>query len=426
MHRTLAMILAGGQGERLSVLSRQRAKPAVPFAGKYRIIDFVLSNCANSGLTDVAILTQYRPHSLNDHIGTGRPWDLDRTFGGVRLLQPYLGRAHSDWYRGTADAIYHNLWYVEERKADEIFILSGDHIYRQDYREMLAYHRDTRADVTVAVSEVPIEDASRFGIMEVDDADRIVRFWEKPKEPIGTLASMGIYIFNRQVLFDSLIEESEKRERLDFGQSVIPWLLNSDARVYAFRFHGYWQDVGTIQSYWDANMELLSDLPSLNLYEPDWIIHTRSEERPPVKVMEGSQVERSLLSNGCIIIRGSVVHSVLSPGVIVKEGAVIRDSIILNDTVIGEGSVIDRCILDKEIVVEPGVRLGEGDDVTPNWLEPSRLNTGLTIVGKRAHIPAGTIVGRNCRIGVGVGPADFTSRFVPSGDSIDSAVAAAV
>lgn len=426
MNRTLAMILAGGQGERLSVLSRQRAKPAVPFAGKYRIIDFVLSNCSNSGLDNVAILTQYRPHSLNDHIGTGRPWDLDRTNGGVRLLQPYLGRAHSDWYRGTADAIYHNLWYVAERKADEIFILSGDHVYRQDYREMLAYHRDTRADVTVAVTEVPLADANRFGIMEVDQTDRILRFWEKPKEPIGTLASMGIYIFNRDALLASLVEDSDKRERLDFGQSVIPWLLNGDAHVAAYRFQGYWQDVGTLQSYWESNMELLSDLPSLNLYDPDWVIHTRSEERPPVKVMEGSHIERGLLSNGCIVIRGSVIHSVLSPGVIVKEGAIVRDSIIMNDTIVGEGSIIDRCILDKEIVIEPGVRLGDGDDEAPNWLEPNRLNTGLTLVGKRAIVPAGTIVGRNCRIGVGVRPEDFGSRLIPSGDSVDSAVAATV
>jgi glucose-1-phosphate adenylyltransferase len=425
-NRVVAMILAGGQGERLSVLSRQRAKPAVPFGGKYRIIDFALSNCVNSGIYNVAVLTQYRPHSLNQHIGTGRPWDLDRNSGGVRLLQPYLGHARSDWYRGTADAFYHNLWYVEEQKADLVLILSGDHIYRQDYREMIAFHQAKHADVTVAVTEVPLSEASRFGIMEVDDDDRILRFYEKPKEPVGTLASMGIYIFNRRALFDSLLEESDKRERLDFGQSVIPWLIGSDARVYAYRFSGYWQDVGTIQSYWEANMDLLADLPSLNLYDPDWVIHTRSEERPPVKIMEGSHIERSLLSNGCIIIRGSVIHSVLSPGVIVKEGAVVRDSIIMNDTIIGEGSVVDRCILDKEVIVGPGGHLGAGDDNTPNWLEPNRLNTGITIVGKRARLPAGVRVGRNCRIGVAATVDDFPGLDIPSGDSVDSTLAAMV
>jgi glucose-1-phosphate adenylyltransferase len=425
-NRTIAMILAGGQGERLSVFSRQRAKPAVPFGGKYRIIDFALSNCVNSGIFSVAVLTQYRPHSLNQHIGAGRPWDLDRTNGGVRLLQPYLGHARSDWYRGTADAFYHNLGYVEETKADRVLILSGDHIYRQDYREMLAFHERKHADVTVAVTEVPIEDANRFGIMEVDDEDSIVRFWEKPKEPIGNLASMGIYVFNRQALFDSLREDSDKRERLDFGQSVIPWLINSDARVYAYRYQGYWQDVGTIQSYWEANMDLLADLPSLNLYDPDWVMHTRSEERPPVKVMEGSHVDRSLLSNGCIIIRGSVVHSVLSPGVIVKAGAVVRDSIIMNDTVIEEGSVVDRCIIDKEVVIGPNSRIGDGDDYTPNWLEPTRLNTGITIIGKRARLPAGVVVGRNCRIGVNVEVDDFPSLHIASGDSVDSTATAFV
>ena len=423
MKRTVAMILAGGQGERLSVFSRQRAKPAVPFGGKYRIIDFTLSNCVNSGIFDVAMLTQYRPHSLNQHIGSGRSWDLDRTIGGIELLQPYLGHARSDWYRGTADAIYHNLWYIEEKKADYVLILSGDHIYRQDYREMLAYHQARRADVTVAVKEVPIEVTDRFGIMEVDADDRILRFYEKPKQPVGTLASMGIYIFNRRTLMESLLEDTDKRERLDFGHAVIPWLLTGDARVFAYRFEGYWQDVGTIQSYWEANMELLDDLPSLNLYDPDWLIRTRSEERPPVKIMDGSRIERSLLSNGCIIIRASVEHSVLSPGVIVKEGAVVRDSIVMNDTIIEEGYVIDGCIIDKEVVVGAGSHVGGGDDNSPNWLEPTRLNTGLTVIGKGARLPPGITIGRNCRIGVGVQPGDFPGQRIASGESIDTTLA---
>lgn len=422
MEQVAVMILAGGQGERLSILSRQRAKPAVPFAGKYRIIDFALSNCVNSGLYNVAVLTQYRPHSLNDHIGHGRPWDLDRErTGGVVILQPYLGRSQSGWYRGTADAIYHNLFYVTERPFTDVLILSGDHVYAMDYRPMIALHHARDADVTVAVQPVGWEEASRFGVMFTDEDLRILDFDEKPAEPRSNLASMGVYVFKRDVLLEVFRDPSLGEEMTDFGHHVIPYLIRH-GRAYAYRFEGYWQDVGTIQSYWEANMELLEDIPAFNLYDPTWRIHTRSEERPPAKVLDGSVVSRSLLSHGCIIIRGRVEHSVLSPGVIVHEGAVVRDSIIMTDTVIGPGAVVDRCIIDKHVRVGAGCYLGYGDDYTPNWLEPNRLNTGITIVGRNAVIPEGVRAGRNVLIGTDVVEADFSGREIESGDTIDPRV----
>ena len=405
------MILAGGQGERLSILSRQRAKPAVPFAGKYRIIDFTLSNCVNSGITNVAVLTQYRP-----------PWDLDRARGGVQVLQPYLGRARSDWYRGTADAIYHNLWYVMPKQFDDVLILSGDHIYNMDYRPLLDFHHERHASVTVCVQPVPLEDASRFGLLVTDDEDRVIAFQEKPETPRSTLASMGIYVFDKHLLVETLeiSESSLERTMLDFGKDIIPSLIER-GDVYAYAFEGYWQDVGTLQSYWETNLALLDDLPQLNLYDPDWVIHTRSEERPPANIMEGSHVSRSLVSNGCIIIRGRVEHSVLSPGVIVREGAVVRDSIIMGDTIIAEGAVIERCIIDKQAYIGPGSRLGFGDD-TPNMLDPRRVNTGITLVGKNARVPANVTIGRNVIIAPEVQEHEFPGHLIPSGETVDSRV----
>ncbi|MCM8748647.1 glucose-1-phosphate adenylyltransferase [Thermomicrobiaceae bacterium CFH 74404] len=424
MNDVAVMILAGGQGERLSILSRQRAKPAVPFAGKYRIIDFALSNCVNSGLYDVAVLTQYRPHSLNEHIGHGRPWDLDRERnGGVLILQPYLGRGHSGWYRGTADAVYHNLFYITRRNYSDVLILAGDHVYAMDYRPMIELHRRMRAGVTVAVQPVRWEEASRFGVLFVNDDGWVIDFEEKPAQPRSNLASMGIYLFRRDTLLDLFSARSpDAPEMIDFGKDVIPFLIPTGS-VLAYRFDGYWQDVGTIQSYWEANMALLEDVPALNLYDPNWRIHTRSEERPPAKIMEGSVVARSLISNGCIIIRAHVEHSVLSPGVIVHEGAVVRDSIIMTDSEIGPGAVVDRCIIDKHVRIGAGSRVGCGDDMTPNWLEPTRLNSGITIVGRNAVVPAGVTIGRNVLIGTDVTEADFTSTVIPSGETVNPMVA---
>src|SRR5688572_24499006 len=307
-----SIILAGGEGSRLSILAEKRAKPAMPFAGKYRIIDFTLSNCANSGLADIAVLTQYRPHSLNEHIGTGRPWDLDRTRGGVRIWQPYRGRRDQDWYRGTSDALYQNRSFIAAAGCDTLLVLSGDHIYKQDYRVMLRTHEETDADVTIAVMDVPREETHRFGIMATDAENRIVEFHEKPRTFHGTLASMGIYVFRTEYLLRKLEEDSrDPNSAHDFGKNIIPAMIE-ERNVYAYPFSGYWVDVGTIPAYWQTNLDLLADDPELDLYDERWIVHTRSEERPPVKMLDGSDVTRSLLSNGCVIA-GQVINSVLSP-----------------------------------------------------------------------------------------------------------------
>jgi glucose-1-phosphate adenylyltransferase len=414
MKRTMAVILAGGEGERLSILSSVRAKPAVPFGGKYRIIDFSLSNCVNSNIDDVLVLTQYAPRSLQDHIGLGRPWDLDRSQGGVKLLQPYISRGRvAEWYRGTADAVLQNLNIIEHDAGDTVLILAGDHIYKMDYAPFVAFHRRRRADVTIAVRRVPLAEASRMGILALDDNERVAEWQEKPKVPKSDLASMGVYVFTKRALRRWLSEDLH-----DFGANVIPAMLDGGARVYGYRHSGYWQDVGTIQSYWEANLALLADHPELDLYDKEWLIHTRSEERAPAKIGPTAQVHRSLISHGCVI-DGTVVNSVLSPGVRVDVGAVVRDSIVMFDTVIRTGAVIDRAILDKEVVVGQGSIVGDGDDDRPNRQEPNRLNSGITVVGKQAVIPRGTRIGRNVRIDGGVRATDFASRVVRSGESIN-------
>ena len=414
MKRTMAVILAGGEGERLSILSSVRAKPAVPFGGKYRIIDFTLSNCVNSEIDNVVVLTQYAPRSLMDHIGLGRPWDLDRNHGGVRLLQPYLARGRvAEWYRGTADAVLQNMNVIEHDAGDTVVILAGDHIYKMDYGPFVAAHRRKRADVTVAVRRVPLQDATRMGILAMDDAGRVVEWQEKPKQPKSDLASMGVYVFSKRALKRWLAES-----RPDFGKDVIPAMLDGDARVYAYRFEGYWQDVGTIQSFWETNMALLDDAPELDLYDREWLIHTRSEERAPAKIGPTAQIHRSLVSHGCVI-NGTVVNSILSPGVRVDVGAVVRDSIVMFDTVIRAGAVVDRAILDKEVVVGQGAIVGIGPDDPPNRKQPDRLNTGITVVGKRAAIPRGARIGRNAMIGGAVRTTDFARRVVPTGGSVE-------
>lgn len=416
--RVVAMIMAGGEGTRLTVLSEQRAKPSVPFAGKFRIIDFPLSNCVNSGIFDIAILTQYRPHSLNHHIGNGKPWDLDRARGGVQLLQPYQGRGDESWYRGTADAVYQNLAYVRNHRADVVVLLSGDHIYKMDYTAMVAFHQQQRADLTVAVMHVPLEETDRFGIMTTDAQWRVTEFTEKPRQrDKGTLASMGIYVFNADVLQQRLADGGAETPRIDFGRHVIPAMIGRD-RVYAYPFDGYWVDVGTIQSYWETSMQLLDPAHSLNLYDPAWVIHTRSEERPPAKLGPQARVAHSMVCNGCIV-RGSVERSVLSPGVYVSPGAVVRDSVVMNDSWIGPGAVLDRVIVDKNVVVGAGVHLGDGDDLSiVNAVFPDRLDTGISVVGKGAHIPAGLRIGRNVLINADRDEEAFPAREVPSGGTI--------
>ncbi len=395
--RTLAMILAGGKGTRLSVLANKRAKPAVPFAGKYRIIDFPLSNCSNSGITTVGVVTQYRPRSLQDHIRNGAPWDLDRMNGGVWLLQPYLGRMDSDWYDGTADAIYQNIDFVRNVHPDHVLILGGDNIYKMDYSRLTQFHTEKKADVTVATLKVTLEEAGRFGIVQTDSDYRVINFEEKPKEPKGTLASMGIYVFNYDTLVKVLGEDNKDTgSSKDFGKDIFPKMLAEGYRVFAYPYNEYWVDVGTIQSYWEAHMDLLQDSPPLDLLDREWIIHTRSEERPPVNIRTGATVNHSLITDGCII-EGTVEYSILSPGVKVQRGAVVKQSIIMPDTVIEAGAVVDKCIIDKNVNIGRFAHVGFGSDYSP--VREIGLTTGITVIGKGSHIPPDIKIGRNVVVG---------------------------
>jgi glucose-1-phosphate adenylyltransferase len=413
----LTLILAGGEGERLSVLSQVRAKPGVPFGGKYRIIDFALSNVVNSGLTDVAVLTQYAPRSLIDHIGVGRPWDLDRSRGGVALLQPYIGRGRTrDWYRGTADAVLQNLEFIADREPELVLVLAGDHVYKMDYRPFIETHRAKQAEVTCAVRTVPLEEAHRFGILDTDADGRVTAFVEKPPNPTSNLVSMGVYVFGWPLLRDVL-----DSDRVDFGRDVLPWMVDHSRRVYSYEFRGYWQDVGTVESYWRTSLDLLSDDPGIQLNDLGWLIYTRSEERPPARLGPAANVVRSMVSHGCEV-NGTVEHSILSPGVRVRADAIVRNSIVMFDTEIGEGAVLDRAIVDKDCVIGAGARIGDGDDLRPNREEPERLYAGITLVGKRAVVPPRVRIGRNCRIDPGAGARDFgRRRVIRSGETVRSA-----
>ncbi|MCC6167994.1 MAG: glucose-1-phosphate adenylyltransferase [Caldilineaceae bacterium] len=407
------MIMAGGSSEDLSVLTEVRSEPSVPFGGKFRLIDFPLSNCVNSDIYNVAVLTQYKPRSLNDHIGIGKPWDLDRASGGVRLLQPYRGGPYGDWQRGTADSVRRNLDFVMGQSEEHVLILAGDHIYLMDYRPMLYQHVQSTADLTVAVRRVNPYETYRFGIVSVSNAGRIVEFREKPKRARETLASMGIYIFRKEVLIDVL----ERSAHVDFGKDVLPAMLENSHRVMAYTFPGYWADVGTVQAYWEANMSLLAESPALDLYDREWVVHTRSEERAPSKLGPKAQIAGNLISNGCRV-DGSAERSVLSPGVYVAEGAVVRDSVILSDTVIEAGAVVDRCIVDKFVQIGAGARVGDGDDNTPNIAKPEQINTGITLVGKRSVVPEGITVGRNVVIHAHTGEGAYKRKKIAGGQDV--------
>ncbi len=417
MSRTLAVVLAGGEGERLSLLSGVRAKPAVPFGGKYRIIDFTLSNCVNSGLTNVIVLTQYAPLSLNDHIGAGRPWDLDRNVGGIRILQPFVARGRARGVvsrhggrrgRRTCDAI-------QQSGADIVVILAGDHIYKMDYGPFVQQHRRRRADVTIAVKPVPLGEAHRFGVLGLDDNDAVTDWQEKPRQPRSDLASLGIYVFSRKALRHLAGRRAATTSAATSSRPC--WrparASTATASTATGRTWAPWTAIGKPRwSCWTTT-------PPLDLFDRDWVIHTRSEERPPARIGSTANVHRSLISHGCVIA-GTVEHSVLSPGVRVDPGAIVRDSVIMFDCVIRAGAVVDRAILDKEVSVGPNAVVGMGTDFdTPNVAEPERLTTGITVVGKRAIIPASARIGRNVRIAGSVRPSDFRSKRVPSGGSIE-------
>lgn len=412
--RVKAIILAGGAGTRLASLTTKRAKPAVPFAGKYRIIDFVLSNCVNSNIFDVIILTQYRPHSLNDHVGKGRPWDLDRSFtGGVQLLQPYKGSKDTDWYAGTADAVLQNLNFVRSGQPEYVLVLSGDHIYQMDYDMLIQYHREKGADATICTIRVPLDEANRFGIVDADDNYRIKSFIEKPANPPGNLANMGVYVFNFGVLEQMLKEEQDLGTKdSDFGKHILPRMIEAGKKLVAYPYGGYWIDVGTVEAYWEAHMDLLSSPPSLNLNDRTWVIHTKSEERPPVRVESSATIINSLITDGAVIANGALVErSILSPGVYVGPGAVVRDSILLTDAYIEAGARIERCIIDKIAVIGEGATVGSMQDV----------GLKITTVGKNCYVPPGFTVGAGCILGVDLKPEDFArfaDKVVPNGTKI--------
>ena len=411
----IAMLLAGGQGSRLGVLTSKVAKPAVAFGGKYRIIDFPLSNCINSGVDTVGVLTQYQPLRLNTHIGIGIPWDLDRNIGGVTVLPPYEKSSNSEWYTGTANAIYQNLEYMESYNPEYVLILSGDHIYKMDYEVMLDFHKANNAEVTIAVMPVPIEEASRFGIMIADENHRITEFEEKPEHPRSNLASMGIYIFNWKTLKEALIAMADQ-PALDFGKHVIPYCHEKGAPLYAYEVTGYWKDVGTLSSYWEANMELIDIVPEFNLYEEYWKIYTKSEIQPPDYIAADSVVERSIIGEGSDIY-GEVYNSVIGCGVTIGKGTVIRDSIIMNQTQIGENCEVNKAIIAENVVVGNQVKLGVGEEAE-NDTAPHIYNHGLVTIGEKSVIPDGISVGKNSVISGVTAAADYEDSQLASGKTL--------
>ena len=411
----IAMLLAGGQGSRLGVLTAKVAKPAVAFGGKYRIIDFPLSNCINSGIDTVGVLTQYQPLRLNTHIGIGIPWDLDKNEGGVTVLPPYEKSTNSEWYTGTANAIYQNMAYMETYNPEYVLILSGDHIYKMDYEVMLDYHKANHADVTIACMPVPIEEASRFGVMITDGNGRITEFEEKPEHPRSNLASMGIYIFSWKALKESLTALKDQPS-CDFGKHILPYCRDNGKRLFAYEFNGYWKDVGTLGSYWEANMELIDIIPEFNLYEEYWKIYTKSDIIPPQFISEQSKIERSIIGEGTEVY-GEVINSVIGAGVTIGEGAVIRDSIIMKGTTIGAGTVVDKAIVAEDVTIGENAEVGVGEYAESKY-DKKVYQFDLVTIGERSVIPDGVKIGRNTAISGVTTPADYPDGILESGQVI--------
>ena len=411
----IAMLLAGGQGSRLGVLTAKVAKPAVAFGGKYRIIDFPLSNCINSGIDTVGVLTQYQPLRLNTHIGIGIPWDLDRNIGGVSILPPYEKSSNSEWYTGTANAIYQNLDYMSTFNPDYVLILSGDHIYKMDYEVMLDYHKEHDADVTIAAMPVPMEEASRFGIVVADGDGRITEFQEKPPEPKSNLASMGIYIFSWPVLKKALMDLKDV-PGCDFGKHIIPYCHENGKRLFAYEYNGYWKDVGTLGSYWEANMELIDIIPEFNLYEEFWKIYTNSDIIPPQYIADTAIIDRSIIGDGAEIY-GEVHNCVIGSGVTIGAGSVVRDSIIMKDVEIGAGCIIDKAIIAESVRISDNATLGTGADV-PNRLKPNIYSFGLVTIGENSVIPGGVQIGKNTAISGVTVREDYPGGVLESGETL--------
>jgi glucose-1-phosphate adenylyltransferase len=411
----IAMLLAGGQGSRLGVLTSKVAKPAVAFGGKYRIIDFPLSNCINSGVDTVGVLTQYQPLRLNTHIGIGIPWDLDRNIGGVSILPPYEKSTNSEWYTGTANAIYQNLEYMEYYNPDYVLILGGDHIYKMDYEVMLEFHKANKADITLATIPVPIEEASRFGVVITDENKRIKEFEEKPEHPRSNLASMGIYIFSWPVLREALIKLKDQKA-CDFGKHIIPFCHTRGDRIFAYEYNGYWKDVGTLGSYWESNMELIDLIPEFNLYEEFWKIYTKSDRIPPQYIAEGAVVDKAIIGDAAEIY-GEVHNSVIGPGVYIGQGSVVRDSIIMNSTSIGEGAVIEKSVIAENAIIGDNVVLGTGEEL-PNKVKPDVYAFGLVTIGENTIIPNGVKIGKNTAISGETILEDYPDGILAAGETL--------
>lgn len=411
----IAMLLAGGQGSRLGVLTAKVAKPAVAFGGKYRIIDFPLSNCINSGVDTVGVLTQYQPLRLNTHIGIGIPWDLDRNIGGVSVLPPYEKSTCSEWYTGTANAIYQNLEYMEYYNPEYVLILGGDHIYKMDYEVMLEFHKAHNADVTIATIPVPIEEASRFGVVITDENKKITEFEEKPPKPRSNLASMGIYIFSWKILRNALITLSNQ-PGCDFGKHIIPYCHNNGNRIFAYEYNGYWKDVGTLGAYWESNMELIDLIPEFNLYEEFWKIYTKGDAIPPQFISGEAKIDKAIIGEAAEIY-GEVYNSVIGSGVCIGEGAVIRDSIIMKSSQIGKGTIINKSIVAENVEIGDNVELGIGEDV-PNVLEPNIYSFGLVTIGEGSYIPPNVKIGKNTAISGETIPDDYPEGILASGETI--------
>ena len=414
----IAMLLAGGQGSRLGVLTSKVAKPAVAFGGKYRIIDFPLSNCINSGVDTVGVLTQYQPLRLNTHIGIGIPWDLDKNVGGVSILPPYEKSSNSDWYTGTANAIYQNLDFMELYNPEYVLILSGDHIYKMAYEVMLEFHKANNADVSIAVMPVPMEEASRFGVVVTDDNNRITEFQEKPEHPKSNLASMGIYIFSWKALKEALVTLKDQ-SNCDFGKHIIPYCHEKGEKLVAYEYNGYWKDVGTLGSYWGANMELIDIIPEFNLYEEFWKVYTNNEIIPPQYVAEDAVIDKCIIGDGSEIY-GEVHNSVIGAGVTVGKGAVVRDSIIMRGVHIGENVVMNRAIVAENTEIGKGVVLGEGENV-PNKEKPHVYSFGLVTIGENTVIPDGVKIGKNTAVSGKTTAEDYPGGILESGETLNKA-----
>jgi len=415
--RVLGIILAGGQGTRLGVITNNLAKPAVPFGGKYRMIDFTLSNCVNSNINTVGVVTQYMPHRLVEHLGIGKPWDLDIKGGGLHILPPYLSRSGTSWYQGTADAVYQNIEFIERYKPDFVLLLSGDHVYKMDYNDIIDYHIEKDADCTIACMEVPVSEAHRFGIMVTDPFNRIIEFQEKPKDPRGTLASLGIYVFKWNYLKDALIKDAkDNASEHDFGKNIIPKSLEENSRFYAFNFEGYWRDVGTLESYVDCNLEIIAPLPPLDLHDESWKIYTQSEELPPAFISKGSSVFKSFVSEGSEIY-GTVENSVIFQGATVSEGSSVKDSIIMNNVFIGKNCYIEKAIIAENTIIGDSVEIGKGK-FNESKIDKKVYNSDITVIGFNSKIKDKMVMGKNCVIDNDVDLNDYNVEELKSGEGI--------